>query len=153
MKFIKQTLCTIAVLAMAFLHTTAANAAAIGYIDIGKVLKNYTYFQQVNTDITNRKIEIQKFTTDARQKVNDAKTPVDRKNLEDRYARELETRIDSFQNYQISKQKEIEDNMLKAVQIVAKEQKLDAVLTNDVLLYGGVDISGNVVLKLNSMKK
>ena len=53
----------------------------------------------------------------------------------------------------MDKQKEVENNIINAVKLVAKEQKLDAVFTSGVLLYGGVDISGNVVLKLNSLKK
>lgn len=153
MKIGKKALCTMIMTTAVMLSANVANAGGIGYIELGKVLRNYNYAQQISTEVKNRDIAIQKFMTEANQKINDAKTPVDKKNLEQKYSAEFKTKLTAFQDYQVDKQKEVEDNIINAVKLVAQEQKLDAVFTSGVLLYGGVDISGNVVLKLNSLKK
>ncbi|HIZ28037.1 MAG TPA: OmpH family outer membrane protein [Candidatus Adamsella sp.] len=153
MKINKKVLCTMIMTGAVMMCTNMANAAGIGYIELSKVLKNYTYAQQISTEVKNKDIEIQKFMTEANQKINNAKSPVEKKNLEQKYSAEFKAKLTAFQDYQVDKQKEVENNIINAVKLVAKEQKLDAVFTSGVLLYGGVDISGNVVLKLNSLKK
>lgn len=149
MKFSKSTLCGLALTGLLLLQTNLANAAGIGYIDLPKILKEYNYAQQISNDVNQRNIDLQKFMTDANQKINDAKTPVDKKNLEQKYSSEFKSKLTSFQDFQAVKQTEIENNILDAVKSVASDQKLDAVFASGVLLYGGTDISSSVINKLN----
>jgi Skp family chaperone for outer membrane proteins len=45
---------------------------------------------------------------------------------------------------------EIEKNVTSALEAISKEKNLTAVLSNDVILYGGVDITDEVLAKLNA---
>lgn len=126
-----------------------AYADAVGFVDLDKVISNYSKADDVSADLKGKEAELQKFLADAQKQLKTTATPVERKNLEDKLTKEFKAKSDSFKDSQIKEWKEVEDNVYKAIDTTAKTQKLDVVLNKAAVLSGGKDITDEVVTLLN----
>jgi Skp family chaperone for outer membrane proteins len=152
MNLIKYFLITLTVAAVFSFAGAKAFAANIGKVDLDKVVSSYTKAQDVSADLKVKEAELQKFLADAQKKLKDTTSPVERKNLEDKLTQEFQIKSQNFRDTQIKQWKEIEDNVFKALETTAKEQKLDVILSQQSVLIGGTDVTDKVLLLLNSSK-
>lgn len=142
---------TVLALVLAFSFSTAnVFAEDLGIVDLDKVLNSYTKAQDVSADLKVKEAELQKFLADAQKRLKDAKTPLERKNLEDKLTAEFKIKSDSFRDAQIKEWKQIEDCVFAAISRASANKKISTVLNKAGVLQGGIDLTDDVIVILNT---
>ena len=143
----KNLLTLIALLALA---TPVLAADKYASVDIDKVLKGYKKTEAINKDFQKREADIRVFIVDAKKSVVDDTTDADRKKLEEKYAKELKSKMDKLQQDKIKALQGIENNVKKAIQAEGQKGTYALILTSNNALYGTVDISDSIIKTLNA---
>ena len=143
----KKLLTLIALLALA---TPVLAADKYASVDIDKVLKGYKKTEAINKDFQKREADIRVFIVDAQKSVVAATPDADRKKLEEKYAKELKSKMDKLQQDKIKALQGIENNVKKAIQAEGQKGTYALILTSNNALYGTVDISDSIIKTLNA---
>ena len=88
----------------------------------------------------------------AQQQVNDAKTPVEKKTLEDKFRAEIKNRSENLKNQQLQKVSALEKEIYQVIDKVSAN-KYEMVFVKSMVVRGGTDITTEVINKLNSSGK
>lgn len=121
----------------------------VGSIDINQVLVNYVKYQDLQSNQKISAAEIQEYTATAQKEINAAKSQDEKKKLIEKHAKEIEKKKDAFKD-QYGKQIEaLKYNINLAIKTVAQNKKLPLVFKNDSLIYGGIDITNDVIVQIN----
>jgi len=131
-----------------------ANCAAmaaddIGVIDITTVWDKYEKSVKISKTADEKDVELEKFLLDKKRLIAQGTTPVERKNLEDRYAKEFQLKVDEAKKWYATEQQQLETNMMTAIKTVSGQKGLAVVLSKKTAIYGGVDITDDVIIILN----
>lgn len=139
------------VLAVAlFLCTNiAAMAENIGVIDVTQVWEQYSASVKIDKAADAKDVELEKYLLEKKRLIAEGSSPVERKNLEDKYAKEFQTKVDETKKWYAAEQKKLEDSMMAAIKQVSTQKGLGVVLNKKSAIYGGVDITTDVLLILN----
>lgn len=139
-------------LAAGFVISGSQAFAEVGYINYGKVLDNYPAAQQAVKEIDAKSLELQQYMVDKEKQYKALDTPLKKQNFETQTATEFNAKQESL--YKLKQAKEA--NILTQVQAAAKSvmvtQKLDAIVSDQIIFVGGVDITDMVIQKLKSGK-
>jgi outer membrane protein len=139
-----------AILAAVGLTLSVGNVAKaeVGYIDYARVLENYPAAQQAVKELDQKGLELQQFMLEKEKQYKGLSTPLQKQNFESQTANELRTRQEALARMQQEK----EDQILQKVQVAARSvmvaQKLDAVLADQIVFVGGVDVTDQVLQQL-----
>ncbi len=125
--------------------------AEVGYINYQKVLENYPAAQQAIKEIDAKTLEIQQFMVDKERQYKSLDTPLKKQNFENQTASELKAKQEAIYKLQNDKQNQILTQVQNAAKSIMVTQKLDAVLSDEVVFVGGVDITELVIQKLKGM--
>lgn len=144
-------ICFILIVAM-----EAAFAETIGYIDVQKVFNSYTATKTAQAQIS-KKEEAYKKEFDKYQKIIEAAKKANKPQKEidalvSQYEKKLEPLKEELVNLNNALTGKLQNEIVKAVQLVAKELGVDIVLDKQALVIGGMDLSGMVINKLNKTK-
>jgi outer membrane protein len=149
MKVLKSLVITLAVLLTAS-FSNVAQASGTAVVDLEKLLASYQVAQNVSAEMKVQEAELQKFLADAQKQLQNAKTPVDKKNLEAKLSQQFQVKSDAYRNVQMQKWKEIENNILNSISVVSKARNYDIVLKKSSVIIGGSDITDEVTAALNT---
>ena len=152
MKNWKKLLTVLAITSIVGFSGLKSYADGTGVVDIDKVISNYSKAQDVSADLKVKEAELQKFQADAQKQIKEAKTPLEKKNMEDKLTEEFKQKIQDYKDAQVKQLKQVEDSVFAAVDSVAKQQKLDLILNKSSVLRGGSDITDAILNILNSEK-
>ena len=123
-------------------------SAEVGYIDYQRVLENYSVAQQAVKEIDAKSLEMQQYMLEQEKQYKNLTTPLQKQNFQT----QVENTMRSKQEALVKLQKDKETQILTKIQTVAKSimvaQKLDAVLSDQVVFVGGVDITDQVIQQL-----
>ena len=125
--------------------------AEIGYINYQKVIENYPAAQQAIKEIDAKTLEIQQFMVDKERQYKSLDTPLKKQNFENQTANELKAKQEAIYKLQNEKQNQILTQIQNAAKNIMVTQKLDAVLSDEVVFVGGVDITELVIQNLKGM--
>lgn len=125
--------------------------AEVGYINYQKVLENYPAAQQAIKEIDAKTLEIQQFMVDKERQYKSLDTPLKKQNFENQTANELKAKQEAIYKLQNDKQTQILTQVQNAARNIMVAQKLDAVLSDEVVFVGGIDITELVIQKLKGM--
>ncbi len=125
--------------------------AEVGYINYQKVLENYPAAQQAIKEIDAKTLEVQQFMVDKERQYKSLDTPLKKQNFENQTANELKTKQEAIYRLQNEKQTQILTQVQNAARNIMVAQKLDAVLSDEVVFVGGIDITELVIQKLKGM--
>lgn len=128
--------------------STQANAE-VGYLNYQKVLETYPVAKQAVKEIDAKTLELQQFMVDKERQYKALDTPLKKQNFENQTASELKTKQEAIYKLQNDRQTQILNQIQSAARAVMVTQKLDAVLSDEVVFVGGVDITDLVIQKLN----
>lgn len=131
----------------------AVSAKNTGVVDLSKVIENYTKAQEVAADLKLKEGELQKFITEAQEKIKKAESPVEKKNLEEKLGEQFNIKRNAFAKEQSEKWQNIENKVFEKIKKVAAEKKLDIVLNKQSVIIGGNDITEEVIKQLNEDAK
>ena len=90
------------------------------------------------------------FIVDAQKSVVAATTDAERKKREDKYAKELKSKMDALQKEKISALQGLEKDVKKAIDAEGKKGVYALILTSNNALYGTTDITNDIIKTLNS---
>lgn len=133
--------------------TVSAKPGDFAVVDLGKVVDNYTAAQKVAADLKIKESELQKFLIDAQKKVKEAKTPVEKNNLENKLSEEFNIKRNVFIKEQTEKWDVIENNIFKVIEEFYKTKKYEMVFNKQSVIIGGTDITDELIKKLNETPK
>lgn len=138
-----------ALLLVAGITMSASQAfAEVGYIDYQRILENYPAAQQAIKEIDAKGLELQQYMVDKERQYKNLTTPVQKQNFESQTTAEFTQKQEALMKLRTSKESQILSQIQAAAKSVMVAQKLDAVLSDQVIFVGGVDITDLVIQKL-----
>jgi Skp family chaperone for outer membrane proteins len=126
---------------------TQANAE-VGYLNYQKVLENYPAAQQAVKEIDAKSLELQQYMVDKEKQYKSLDTPLKKQNFESQTATEFNAKQEALYKLRSNKEAQILNQIQTAAKAVMVSQKLDAVLSDQVIFVGGVDITDLIIQKL-----
>lgn len=158
----KQILASALVLLSVIGTSASALAAGVAIVDTKKILESSQLPQALNSaqkEVENFKVESQKIRLNKSKELEDARekkaTDADLKKMTEQFQKEIESREQQGLALEDKKRKELEDLSAKlrtkvdeAIKAVAQEKKLDVVVDKQAVLFGGVDITEDVIKKI-----
>ncbi len=126
---------------------TAANAE-VGYIDYGRILENYPAAQQAVKELDAKGIELQQYMLEKEKQYKGLSTPLQKQNFESQTANELKSKQEALAKFQQDKEAQILGKVQAAAKSVMVSQRLDAILSDQVVFVGGVDVTDLVIQQL-----
>ncbi len=127
----------------------ALSAEKYGYVNLTNVMNQYNYAKNVHAKIQTQENEIDKFVQNAQQKMKNAKSNDEAKQIEESSKKELGLKIENLKKYSDSELQKIRTNINEAVKQVGKLEGYSLILTDSSVLYGATDISTKVINQLN----
>lgn len=135
--------------ALLLLYFTVFSFANMGVIDLQSVFKGYREAQKMQTEFSNKekafKEKFEKRQAEL-QAITDEKKHSE---LSKKYREELEVEQKAILEFNKQSSTKIEANILNAVKKVSRAKALSYVLDKQAVLYGGFDITQDVLKELN----
>ncbi|OGH99325.1 MAG: hypothetical protein A2039_03625 [Candidatus Melainabacteria bacterium GWA2_34_9] len=153
MKIFKRTVVLLAVMFVMFGYSAKSYAEGTAVIDLDKIRENYTVAQELSADLKIKEAELQKFVIDAQKQMQEAKSPLEKNNLEAKLGEQFNIKRNAYAKDQTQKWGVIEDTVIKIIKEVSSSKKFDLVLNKQVVIDGGSDITDEVIKKLNTQSK
>jgi outer membrane protein len=134
----------------------------VGFVDTQKIFQSSKLSEALNTaqnDVKAREGEFSKDTLDKSKLLEEARakkvSDADLKKMQDTFQKELESKRASLELLKENKQKELEEMSKKlkgqvedAIKNVAKDKQIDVVVDKQAVLFGGTDITEDVIKKI-----
>ena len=139
-----------AILMAASLALSFGNSAnaEVGFINYQKVLDNYPAAQQAVKDLDAKGLELQQYMLEKEKQYKSLDTPLKKQNFETQTATEFNAKQDALMKLRNDKENQIMTQIQSAAKAIMVSQRLDAVLSDQVIFVGGVDITDLVIQKL-----
>ena len=131
-----------------FVSTAGQAFAEIGFIDYQKVLDNYPAAQQAIKEIDAKSLELQQYMVDKEKQYKSLDTPLKKQNFETQTAAEFNAKQEALYKLKTSKESQVMTQVQAAAKAVMVAQKLDAIVADQVIFVGGVDVTDMVIQKL-----
>ena len=125
----------------------AANAE-VGYIDYQRVLENYPAAQAAVKEIDAKSLELQQYMLEQEKQYKNLSTPLQKQNFETQAANTLKSKQEALIKLQRDKETQILNQVQTAAKAVMVAQRLEAILSDQVVFVGGVDVTDQVIAKL-----
>jgi outer membrane protein len=144
----------VAALLAGMLSMGMAMAEVIGVVDLDKVMSNYNKAQSVLADIKVREADLRKLQADYAKQLEDAKknnpkNPIAADQMEKDLTNKLTVRINEYRDWTATKQKEIDTALEVSIRDAAKAKGVNVVLSKQAVFDGGVDITNDILSRLN----
>lgn len=123
-------------------------SAEVGYLNYQKVLDNYPAAQQAVKEIDAKSLELQQYMVDKEKQYKALDTPLKKQNFETQTATEFNAKQDALYKLRNSRETQIMNQVQDAAKAVMVSQKLDAILSDQVIFVGGVDVTDLIIQKL-----
>ena len=112
--------------------------ASFGYVDIQKILEGSAKFKELNEQMEKKVAEVQTLDV-AEQKTLPAED----------YAKNAQMRRNELVALQKDLENQLKTTLDNAMESVANEKKLGAILVKGGVLHGGVDVTDDVLKRMN----
>jgi len=153
MKKINKLALVLATLAIVGGFSAKSQAAETAVVDLDRIRENYTVAQDLTADMKVKEDELQSFIENAQKQIQAAKTEVEKRNLEEKLAAQFNVKRMAYAKDQSDKWSKVEETVLKSITDIVNAKKYDLVLNKQVVIYGGTDITDEVLNKLNGKSK
>ncbi len=121
----------------------------IAVVDLQKVVSSSAQVKQLKQEHSKKMSELDKIIVNARGEIANEKDPAKVLQLEDKYTKEFNTKREALERDYNSKLAAIEKNIKNEVAKKAEKDSYDCVFAKSVVLYGGKDITDEI---LNGIK-
>lgn len=129
--------------------TSPVFAGGVGYVNYDKVIMQYQFAKNSLTEIQNKGKEIQKYLETKEAEFSKTESAVQKKKLEDTVRNELKVKEKAFNTFREKREDEVYNRIHAVVEKIRLEKGLDAVLDSRSVFSGGVDITDELIKKLN----
>ena len=121
----------------------------IGFIDEAIVIKNYPQTKAIEEKQKNQIIELQKLAADARFQIASAKTDQEKKQLEETLTKQINQKKNSLDEEYAKMYSNLQKDIISIVKDTADKKNLAVVLKKDSVIYGGTDITQDIIKSFN----
>lgn len=121
----------------------------IAVVDLGRIVENSAQVKQLKQEHSKKIAELDKIIVNARGEIANEKDPAKVLLLEDKYMKEFNTNREALERDYNNRLSVIEKNIKGEISQKAEKDGYDYVFAKSVVLYGGKDITGEL---LNSIK-
>ena len=128
---------------------TPAFASGVGYVNYDKVVENYQYAKTSLREIETKNKEIQQFLITKEEEFNKIESAVQKKKFEDTVRVELKAKEDAFNSFREKREEQVYTRIHAVTEKIRLEKGLDAILDARSVFSGGVDITNDLIQKLN----
>ena len=129
----------------------------VGTVNSAEIIKNYAEAQKLLNDLSKAEKTITDKLSSKRQEIEKAKaankTETELKLLVEQLRMELEPEAKRLEADTKKRSAQIEANVKAAIGEIAEDKHYHLVLSQEAVLYGGTDISNEIITKLNATKK
>ena len=109
-------------LAMMLITAPAFAAGKYASVDVDKILNGYSKTKTLNANFQKQEADIRVYMLDAQKKVVSAKTDAERKALEDKYGKELQTKMETIQKAKLEALKAKDTQFTKTKNEIKEEE-------------------------------
>lgn len=117
----------------------------VAVVDVSKVVASSAQVKALKKEQQTKATEIVKFVEKARKDVAAVTDEKKKKALEDKYSKELLTKRDKLEKEYTTKLTAIDKNISTTIESQAKAKNYNIVLAKGVVLYGGDDITEDII--------
>lgn len=121
----------------------------IAVVDLQKIVSNFSQVKQLKQDHSKKMDELNKIIVNARGEISTQTDPAKILELEEKYTKEFNAKKEALEKDYNSKLAAIEKNIKTEVEKKAQKDSYNYVFAKSVVLYGGKDITNEL---LNSVK-
>ena len=132
------------------LACTPVFAGGGGYVNYDRVVENYQYAKSSLREIETKSNEIQQFLINKENEFNKIESAVQKKKFEDTVRIELKAKEDAFNSFREKREEQVYTRIHAVTEKIRLEKGLDAILDARSVFSGGVDITNDLIQKLNS---
>ncbi len=132
------------------LACTPVFAGGVGYVNYDRVVENYQYAKSSLREIETKSNEIQQFLINKENEFNKIESAVQKKKFEDTVRIELKAKEDAFNSFREKREEQVYTRIHAVTEKIRLEKGLDAILDARSVFSGGVDITNDLIQKLNS---
>lgn len=132
------------------LACTPVFAGGVGYVNYDRVVENYQYAKSSLREIETKSNEIQQFLINKENEFNKIESAVQKKKFEDTVRIELKAKEDAFNSFREKREEQVYARIHAVTEKIRLEKGLDAILDARSVFSGGVDITNDLIQKLNS---
>lgn len=136
---------TVTAAIIAGLSFNAAFAGGIACVDVQKVVSASSQVQALKKEQQKKTKDLIAFIEKARKDVAAVSDTKKKQALEEKYNKELVAKKEKMDKEYASKLKSIEDSISKVIAEQAKAKGYDMVITKGIVLYGGNDITSDII--------
>ena len=138
---------------VAGLMLNLALASTVGFIDVERVFSSYKVTKKAQEEMNEKLKELKKIEAKKLQELEnakiDGKTQEELEKMQKEIKEELDPKRTEFEMVYQEKLAKIKTSIVSAVESVSKEIGVDVVVDKQVIITGGIDLTDQVVEKLN----
>lgn len=131
---------------------TPALAITIGYVDTAKVLQTYNGARTAQHQMQQELVAYQQAFAERQKKIAEAqkagKTPAEIQKMTEMYEKELAPLKQKAATLEQRLSADVKTKVEAKIQAIAKNRKIDLVLDKAACLYGGIDLTPDVIRAL-----
>lgn len=132
-------------LLMILTTTSSVFAGEIAVVDLQQIVGNSSQVKQLKQEHSKKMAELDKIIVNARGEISSEKDPAKVLMLEDKYMKEFNTKKDALERDYNGRLSNIEKNIKSEIAKKAQKDGYDYVFAKSVLLYGGKDITNEII--------
>ena len=128
----------------------AVYAGGTGYINYDRVVDEYRFAQTSMREIQTKAKEIEKYLETKEDEFSKLESPVQKQKLEATVRAEMQTKEKAFNDFREKREEAVYSRIHAVTEKIRLEKGLDAILDARSVFSGGVDITDELIKKLNS---
>lgn len=117
----------------------------VAVVDVNKVVAGSKQVNALKVEQQNKINSLRSFVATAKQNVSKEKDATKKKALEAKYNKELQNKTAAIEKEYAQKLQAIDANISNVISVSAKAKGYNLVLAKGVVLYGGTDITADVI--------
>lgn len=117
----------------------------VAVVDVSQVVSSSAQVKALKAEQQKKATEMGNFIDKARKDVASVSDEKKKKALETKYTKELQTKREKLEKDYTAKLTAIDSNISKTIETQAKAKNYDVVLAKGVVLYGGDDITADII--------
>lgn len=132
------------------IFTTPCFAGGVGYINYEKVASEYQFAKSSMREVETKGREIEGFLKAKESEFNKLETPLQKQKFQESVQAELKTKEAAFNDFRNKKEEEVYKRIYAVAEKIRLEKGLDVLIDARGVFSGGVDISNDLIQKLNA---